>query len=525
VPQDYLGLFDTPPSRKHLRYSMAIVGLLFVILIAILALPEVPVGQIDAFIPMVGASTALVDLVIATLFYAQATVFQSRALSALGTGYVFTGLILIPHALTFPGAFAPDGLLGAGVSTTAWIYIFWRLGLPIAVILYVLFKRADAASTSEGGRPAARVAVGAVAAVALVVAFTVMATVGHDLLPQLYLNRALSNYPHMIAAASTVIALAVVSIFVLFRHRRTLLDVWLLVVMSAWLVQTLLFLSLEGRFTISWYFTDIVVLVSHIYLMLALIAESSTLYAKLAIATSARNREREARLMSMDAVAAAISHEVGQPLSAVTTSASAGLTWLSREKPDLEKVGEALAAALDAGRRSFDVLKSTRAMFTKGPAHLEEFDLNDLVRESVALLSREMAAKKISVQLVLGEGLPPIVADKVQLQQVLVNLLTNAMESIEGKKSQPKRIEVRSAPANGSDVLLEVSDTGAGIPADKIDKIFDAFFTTKGRGTGLGLSLCRTIVEERGGRLWASTGEKHGATFHLQLPAGGFTAR
>ena len=229
--------------------------------------------------------------------------------------------------------------------------------------------------------------------------------------------------------------------------------------------------------------------------------------------------------MSMDAVAAAIAHEVGQPLSAVTTSASAGLIWLSKEQPDLDKVREALAAALDAGRRSFEVLKSTRAMFTKGPADLTEFDFNELVRDSVLLLDREMAAKKISLQLALDEALPPIVGNQVLMQQVLVNLLTNAMESIEGKKSQPKRIEVRSAPANGSDVLLEVSDTGAGIPADKIDKIFDAFFTTKGRGTGLGLSLCRTIVEERGGRLWASTGEKHGATFHLQLPAGGFTAR
>src|SRR6478735_12613190 len=117
---------------------MIIVALLLGVLVLILTVRDIPLGQIDAFIPMIDASTTLVVLIIATLLYVQATVFRSRALAALGTGYVYTGLILIPHALTFPGAFAPDGLLGAGVSSTAWIYIFWRMGLPVAVITYLL---------------------------------------------------------------------------------------------------------------------------------------------------------------------------------------------------------------------------------------------------------------------------------------------------------------------------------------------------------------------------------------------------
>jgi signal transduction histidine kinase len=521
VSQDNLGLFDTPPSRKQVRSSMAIVGLLLVVLVVILAAPDIPLGQIDAFIPMIDATTVLVDLIIATLLYVQATVFRSRALAALATGYVYTGLILIPHALTFPGAFAPDGLLGAGVSSTAWIYIFWRMGLPVAVITYLLFNRADPSVPPGREGPAVRIAPAVATAVALVAAATILATGGHDLLPALYLSRAVSNYPNMVWTGSAVMALAVVAMAMQFRQRKSALDVWLLVVMSAWLLQTLLFLSLEGRFTAAWYFTVVVVLLSHLFLMLALIAESSRLYARLAVSMAARNRERDARLMSMDAMAAAISHEVGQPLSAVITNATGGLNWLAREEPDRERVAKALHATIDAGKRATDVIKSIRAMFALKPGTPTEFGLNELVRETVSLLDRELASEKISLQLALDEELPPILADRVQMQQVLINLLTNAIESMRANRRRPRRITIRSAPLNEHDVVLEVSDSGVGIAPEEMAHIFQAFFTTKATGTGLGLSLCRTIVEEHGGSLWASPGEEHGATFHLRLPRSG----
>jgi signal transduction histidine kinase len=524
VSQDNLGLFDTPPSRKQVGSSMAIVALLLAVLILILTVRDIPLGEIDAFIPMIDASTTLVDLIIATLLYVQASVFRSRALGALATGYVFTGLILIPHALTFPGAFAPDGLLGAGVSSTAWIYIFWRTGLPIAVIAYVLFNRADPSAAHRRARTAGRIDLAVFAAVATVVGITALATIGHDLLPSLYLNRSDSNYPNMIRAGLAVMALAMVSMAMLFHQRKSALDVWLLVVMSAWLLQTLLFLSLEGRFTAAWYFAVVVVLASHLFLMLALIAESSRLYARLALSTAERNRERESRLMSMDAMAAAISHEVGQPLSAVITNATGGLNWLTRERPDPEMAIKALHATVDAGKRATDVIKSIRAMFARKPGTVTEFDLNDLVRETTSLLERELAGEKVSLQLTLDQALPPVVADRVQMQQVLINLVTNAIESLRATQGRSRRITIRSAPLDDHDVLLEVSDTGTGIAPEAMALIFQAFFTTKATGTGLGLSLCRTIVEEHGGSLWASPGEGRGATFHLRLPRSGLSA-
>ena len=141
--------------------------------------------------------------------------------------------------------------------------------------------------------------------------------------------------------------------------------------------------------------------------------------------------------------------------------------------------------------------------------------------ETASLLDRELAASKVSLQLSLDEALPPILADRVQMQRVLVNLITNAIESLRAISDRPRRIAIRSALLDGKDVLLQVSDTGAGIAPEDIEHIFDAFFTTKATGTGLGLPLCRTIVEDHGGRLWASQGEPYGAIFHLRLPRSG----
>ena len=519
MPQDHLGLFDTPPSRKQIRFGLAIAALLFAALLT-LPLHDLRLREFDAFLPMIDAIIFVGELITATLLYAQAAIFRSRALTVLASGFVFSAFLLLPHALTFPGAFAPDGLLGAGTNSAAWVAAVRRTAFPTAVILYVLLKRADLAAPPGTESQAARIRMGLVAALALAAAVTLLATRGHDLLPPLFLNRREAVYSSLILVNASTIALSLAAMAMLLRQRQSVLDLWLLVALSGWLVQSLLNLPLHARFSLGWYCLLIMMLVSNLIVMLALIAESNRLYARLALSTAARNRERDARMMSMDAVTAAIAHEVGQPLTAVTANVMAGLDWLAREEPDPERAARAMHATLDAAHRTTEVVKSIRAMFAKGPVTATEFSLNDLVRETAAFLDRELAVEKVALELTLDEELPPVLADRVQIQRVLVNLFTNAIDSLGATRGRPRRIAVRSTPLNRQEVLLEMSDTGIGIAPEEKAHIFDAFFTTKTTGTGLGLSLCRTIVEEHGGRLWAVPGEENGATFRLQLPRG-----
>jgi signal transduction histidine kinase len=518
VSQDHLGLFDTPPNRRQIRLGLVAIGVMLAAVMLVVPVRDSPVREIDSFIPAVDGIMLFGELITATLLYAQASVFRSRALVVLASSYVFGALLLIPHALTFPGAFAPNGLLGASVNSTAWIYTIRRVAFPIAIILYVYLRDADASLLRENERPPAKVLAGLLLAFALAAAVTMLTTVGQDFLPPYFLNRSDLIYTYAVVDQSAVFGLYVVATAVLLQKRRSLLDICLLVAFSGWLIESLLVLTLHSRFTAGWYCLFALMLFSHLVVVVALIAESNWLYVRLTLTLAARQRDRDARLMSMDAVAGAISHEVGQPLTAMVTSATAALYLLDREQIDVDKLRASLRSTLDAGKRGFDVMRGIRDMFSKAPAAPAEIDLNDLVRETASLLDRELSGGKVSLELALDDALPTVLVDRVQMQQVLVNLLVNALEAMTATRGKARRIAVRSAALDDRDVLLEVSDTGEGIAAEHMPHIFDAFYTTKATGTGLGLSLCRSIVERQGGRLWASPGETRGAVFHLRLP-------
>jgi signal transduction histidine kinase len=521
VSQDQFGLFDTPPDRRQVRFSVAIVGLLFASHLAILPVRELWLGEVDAFIPMIDAITFVGDLITATLLFAQATVFRSHALTILGAGYVYSALLVIPHALTFPGAFSANGLLAAGVNSSAWAAFFRRTGFPIAVMAYAWMKRSDAGAQPGTDRWAPRIGVGLLSAIALAAAVTLLTTAGHSWLPPFFRTRADMVYPNGVVYELITLSLLIAATVVVFRSRTSVLDMWLLVAFSAWMIQSLMIFTLRQRFTAGWYWLYALVLFSHLVVLLALIAESNRLYARLALAMSAHNRERADRLLSLDAVAAAIAHEIGQPLTAVNLHARAALNRLTGAQPDVKMAIRSLRATLEAGRRTTEVVKSVRGIFALRPEPPTEFSLNELVRTTTSLMSRDLAAHKVSLELELDEALPPILADQVQIQRVLVNLLTNAIESLSATRGRARRIVIRSTPVDGHDVLLDVSDNGIGIAPEQMTQIFDAFFTTKATGAGLGLSLCSNTVESLGGNLWASRGEKHGATLHMQLPRSG----
>jgi C4-dicarboxylate-specific signal transduction histidine kinase len=236
------------------------------------------------------------------------------------------------------------------------------------------------------------------------------------------------------------------------------------------------------------------------------------------------------RLTTMGELTASIAHEVRQPITAAVTSARTALRWLEAQPPELGEVREALSRIVRAGKRAGDVIGRIRALVTKAPPRKDSLEINAAIREVVELTSGEAVKNGISVRMDLAEGLPLIQGDRVQLQQVILNLIINGIEAMTGVGEASRDLLISSKKDDAGGVLVGVADTGPGLAAGALEQVFAAFYTTKPGGLGLGLSICRSIVEAHDGRLWASANELEGATFQFSLPAaerpaGAFEAR
>jgi C4-dicarboxylate-specific signal transduction histidine kinase len=219
----------------------------------------------------------------------------------------------------------------------------------------------------------------------------------------------------------------------------------------------------------------------------------------------------------MGELTASLAHEVNQPIAAAVTDANTCLRWLNRDRPDVEEAREAASRTIKDATRAAEIISRTRMLFKKGTPERELVDMNQVIQEMVALLRSETTRYSVSVLSNLGAELPQVIGDRVQLQQVLMNLMMNgidAMKDVDGTRE----LAITSEPAEGEQVMVSVGDTGVGLPAGQADQIFNAFFTTKLHGTGMGLRISRSIVEAHGGRLWATDNSPRGASFSLTLP-------
>jgi C4-dicarboxylate-specific signal transduction histidine kinase len=227
---------------------------------------------------------------------------------------------------------------------------------------------------------------------------------------------------------------------------------------------------------------------------------------------------RMTRVSAMGALAASISHEVNQPLAAVVTNADACMMWLSGEPPNLEEARAAVECIAQQGTRASDVVRHIRAMFTKATPERSKVQLNDLIREVGTLVEGAALRNQVPLQTELAADLPAIVGDRVQLEQVIVNLMLNGIEAMSDVAGRPRRLLIRSQLNDTGDVLVAIQDSGVGIDPNNEKRIFDAFFTTKAQGMGMGLSISHSIVEAHGGRLWASRNSDYGVTMQFTLP-------
>jgi C4-dicarboxylate-specific signal transduction histidine kinase len=225
------------------------------------------------------------------------------------------------------------------------------------------------------------------------------------------------------------------------------------------------------------------------------------------------------RVATMGQLMASIAHEVRQPIAAVVTNAQAGLNWLGAQPPDLEEVRQTLGCITRDGMRAGDVVGRIRALIKKAPPRKEDLEINEAVLEVIALTRAEVLKSGVSVRTQLAEGLPVIRADRVQLQQVILNLIINAVEAMSSVGEGARELLISTGRDASNGVLISLRDTGPGLDPKSLDRLFEAFYSTKAQGMGLGLAISRSIIEAHGGRLWASANVPRGAVFQFTVPA------
>jgi PAS domain S-box-containing protein len=233
---------------------------------------------------------------------------------------------------------------------------------------------------------------------------------------------------------------------------------------------------------------------------------------------------RVTRMTTLGELTASIAHEVNQPLAAVVNAAAACLRWLDGGTPNLDEARSAADWIIKEGNRASEVIRRVRALANKTDLEKVPLDINDVVKEVIALVQREMDSQRVLLRIELGPALPMILGDRVQLQQVIINLVMNSIEAMQSVTDRPRELVIRSQQDETHRVLVIVTDSGVGISAENADRLFNAFFTTKSSGMGMGLSICRSIMEAHGGRLWATANVPHGATFQFSLPMNTDTA-
>ena len=506
-------LSGVPAGRGEQRLAFGVVLLSLVILAALAPFAKVPLEKVPAFVPLYQSALVTVDLVTAAFLFAQCRISRSQGLFVLASGYLFTAAMTIVHTLTFPGLFAPQGLLGAGGQSTAWLYMFWHAMFPLFVVGYALAgpKQLSAHAT----------AVGLAATLAFAALLAVLAIAGEALLPTIMDGHGYRPAYHAVVGLVWLCSLG--ALLCLWRKRpRTVLDLWVMVVMCVWLCEIALAAMLNaGRFDLGFYAGRIYGLAAASFVLAALIFETMELHARIHAAAEERTARAaaEAANRAKDQFLAVLGHELRNPLAPIVAALQLmrmrDPTALANERVIIERQARHLIRLVD------DLLDVSRLERGRIELRRSRCEVIDIVARALEMAGPHIEARQHTVDADVPRGLC-LEADADRLTQVLCNLLTNA-----AKFTPPGgHIAVRAYQDTG-EIVLRVKDDGAGLPPELREQIFQPFMQgpqsidrSQG-GLGLGLAIVRHLVALHGGTVEArSDGKGRGSDFVLRLPAG-----
>jgi signal transduction histidine kinase len=511
-------LFVLPATSRQTQIAFAIATAILVGLGASAPFADTPLQPNNAFIPALEGAVILTDFITSVLLFSQSRVSHSRAFLALASGYLFTSLIVISHVLTFPGAFSPNGLFGAGLQTAGWLYLFWHFGLPTAIIVYASLKNEEVKDPTTKTSTQDAVSWSVAIVLSLVCGLTLLVTTAERFLPPVFLDGIhLAPLAHYLLAFN--ILLCAVAFALLWVQRRSVLDQWLMVVTLALISELVVNgLLISARFTVGWYVSRLFAIATSTIVLAGLLQETVVLYGRIARSNAMLLRERNNRLMTLEALAAAIRHEVRQPLVAVTGNAEAVKVLLGKVPPEVNEARSAAEDILGAGHHISEMLDNIGDLFGKAKQEPSPIDVNDLAIEALRILDKELKDNKVATRVELTSKLPPVMGQRSQLREAIVNLIQNAIEAMATMDAERREVQVKTDRNGDKTINITIADNGPGIDAKKSGDMFEAFFTTKSQGMGLGLAICQMIIEHHGGQLSVSPASPHGAIFQMILP-------
>ena len=453
-------LAPTPSQRLS---TIAVAAFLVAVFLVMILFANIPMPRLDGLNAFVEALVFGSYLVTAVLLFSQCSVIYSPALFALPNGYLFSAVIVIAHALAYPGIFSPTGMLGSRTDTEAWTFLFWHFGFSVSVICYAWLRNEKGEQNPVIASATISFIWSLIVSVAVVCTFIGGINAGDKVLPRVIVGEAeLTNFAHY--AAGLDLLMSVLGLLLLWSHRSSILDLWLMIAVCASILALVTpALLISSRYTLGVYGIRVYLIVSAVAVLIALLWQTGSLYAQLVRSNMMLLHERNNKMLRLEAMAASIAHELRQPLAAIVANGNAALRFLGRERPDLDEAQAGLERMVSDSHRMSDILTNICRLFTRAEVNTHQLDLNKVVRQVVDLLHEDLTKHKINTRVDLLAEMPQVLGNNTQLEEVLINLINNAIQAMDMSADRNRMLRISTELRDRETIAISVADTGPGI--------------------------------------------------------------